>query len=113
MYVNGTLAGSHKEGYTGFSYDITPYLQAGENVVAVRLDASWQARVVPRAGEHIFAGSIYRDVNLVVTDPLHVTWYGTFVTTPQVRTSAASLYNANGRLIRRVTTMQRIAWMRD
>ncbi|MEY3896662.1 MAG: hypothetical protein RLZZ214_2182, partial [Verrucomicrobiota bacterium] len=38
----------------------------------------------PRAGEHTFSGGIYRNVRIVVTSPLHVAWYGTFVTTPQV-----------------------------
>ena len=90
VYVNGVLAGTHKGGYTGFSYDITPNLHAGDNVIAVRLDANWNGRVAPRAGEHIFSGGIYRDVYIVVTDPLHVTWYGTFVFTPQVSASAAS-----------------------
>ena len=91
VYVNGTLAGTHKGGYTGFSYDITPNLHAGDNVIAVRLNASWNGQIAPRAGEHIFSGGIYRDVYLVVTDPLHVTWYGTFVYTPGVSVSSASV----------------------
>jgi beta-galactosidase len=91
VYVNGVLAGTHKGGYTGFSYDITPNLHAGDNVVAVRLDANWNGRIAPRAGEHIFSGGIYRDVYLVVTDPLHVTWYGAFVSAPQVSASAATV----------------------
>jgi beta-galactosidase len=91
VYINGTLVGTHKGGYTGFSYDITPNLHAGDNVVAVRLDASWNGQIAPRAGEHIFSGGIYRDVSLVVTDPLRVTWCGTFVSTPQVSTSSATV----------------------
>ncbi|MBN2189171.1 MAG: hypothetical protein JW699_06940, partial [Chitinispirillaceae bacterium] len=91
VYVNGVPAGTHKGGYTGFSYDITPNLHAGDNVIAVRLDANWNGRIAPRAGEHIFSGGIYRDVYLVITDPLHVTWCGTFVSTPQVSTSSATV----------------------
>jgi len=91
VYVNGTLVGTHKGGYTGFSYDITSNLHAGNNVVAVRLDANWNGQVAPRAGEHIFSGGIYRDVYLVITDPLHVTWCGTFVSTPQVSTGTATV----------------------
>jgi hypothetical protein len=90
-YVNGTLAGTHQGGYTGFSFDITSLLHAGDNVLAVRVDGTWNARVAPRAGEHIFIGGIYRDVCVVITDPLHVTWYGTFVSTPQVSTTSASV----------------------
>ncbi len=91
VYVNGDSVGIHRGGYTGFSYDITPYIHAGDNVVAVYVDGSWNAQVAPRAGEHIFMGGIYRDVNLVVTAPLHVTWYGTFVSTPQATTSTATV----------------------
>ncbi len=50
----------------------------------MRVNNLWNARLAPRAGEHTFSGGIYRDVRLVVTAPLHVAWYGTFVTTPQV-----------------------------
>jgi beta-galactosidase len=91
VYVNGTLVGTHKGGYTGFSYDITSNIHAGDNVVAVRLDANWNGQIAPRAGEHIFAGGIYRDVSLVATDPLHVTWCGTFVSTPQATAGSATV----------------------
>ena len=91
VYVNGTLVGIHRGGYTGFSYDITGNIQAGDNVVAVRLDANWNDTVAPRSGEHIFIGGIYRDVYLVTTDPLHVPWYGTFVTTPQVSATSGTV----------------------
>jgi beta-galactosidase len=91
VYVNGTLAGMHKGGYTGFSFDITQYVKAGDNVVAVRLDARWSDTITPIGGDHIFIGGIYRNVSLVITDPLHVTWYGTFVSTPQVSAASATV----------------------
>ena len=91
VYVNGTLAGTHKGGYTGFSYDITSLLHAGDNVVAARVDGTWCDTVAPRSGEHIFIGGIYRNVYLVITNPLHVTWYGTFVSTPQVSATSATV----------------------
>ena len=84
IFMNGRRIGGHKGGYTGFSMDITDVVKTGDNVVAVRLNNLWNARIAPRAGEHVFSGGIYRDVRLVLTGPLHVTWYGTFVTTPQV-----------------------------
>ena len=91
VYVNGTLAGTHQGGYTGFSYDITTLLHAGDNVLAVRVDGSWCDTVAPRSGEHIFIGGIYRDVFLVITDPMHVTWYGTFISTPQATSASATV----------------------
>lgn len=84
VFVNGRRVGEHKGGYTGFNFDITEAVKPGDNVVAVRVNNIWDPRLAPRAGEHTFSGGIYRDVWLVVTAPVHVTWYGTFVTTPQV-----------------------------
>ena len=84
VFVNGRRLGEHKGGYTGFSLDITGSAQTGDNLVAVRLNNRWDPQLAPRAGEHVFSGGIYRDVRLVATGPLHVTWYGTFVSTPQV-----------------------------
>jgi beta-galactosidase len=91
IYVNGTFVGMHKGGYTGFSFDITQYVHTGDNVVAVRLDARWSDTIAPIGGDHIFIGGIYRNVSLVITDPLHVTWYGTFVTTPQASASSGTV----------------------
>src|SRR5665213_1897175 len=84
IFVNGRRIGEHRGGYTGFTFDITDALKPGDNVVAVRVNNIWDAQLAPRAGEHTFSGGIYRDARIVVTDPIHVTWYGTSVTTPQV-----------------------------
>ena len=84
VFVNGRRIGEHQGGYTGFAFDITAAVKPGDNVVAVRVNNLWNARLAPRAGEHVFSGGIYRDARLVVTAPLHVAWYGTFVTTPRV-----------------------------
>ncbi len=91
IYINGRRAGEHQGGYTGFAVDITGTVQPGDNVVAVRLNNLWNPQLAPRAGEHVFSGGLYRDVRLVATEPLHVTWYGTFVTTPQVSAAAGTV----------------------
>jgi beta-galactosidase len=91
IYVNGKRAGRHRGGYTGFSIDITAQVHPGPNTIAVRVNNRWDATLAPRAGEHVFSGGIYRDVRLVVTDPVHVTWYGTFVRTPEVDAARATL----------------------
>ena len=91
IFINGSRITEHKGGYTGFSVDITDAVKAGDNLVAVRLNNNWDAQLAPRAGEHVFSGGIYRDVRLVVTEPLHVTWYGTFVTTPQVSAESGTV----------------------
>ncbi|CAN7361633.1 discoidin domain-containing protein [Pseudoduganella sp. LjRoot289] len=91
IFVNGQNAGRHRGGYTGFSIDITPHARPGANTIAVRVNNLWDARLSPRAGEHVFSGGIYRDVRLVLTEPVHVSWYGTFVQTPQVSKERATL----------------------
>jgi hypothetical protein len=84
IFVNGKQVGTHHGGYTGFSLDITDQVKSGKNVLAVRLNNNWNARLAPRNGDHNFTGGIYRDVYLVVTNRVHVTWYGTFITTPNL-----------------------------
>ncbi|HJX53345.1 MAG TPA: glycoside hydrolase family 2 TIM barrel-domain containing protein, partial [Polyangia bacterium] len=91
VYVNGKLQGEHQGGFTGFYFDITDAVTAGDNVIAVRVNNLWNAQIAPRAGDWLFLGGIHREVYLVVTDPLHVTWYGTFVTTPTVSATQATV----------------------
>lgn len=92
VYVNGVSVGKHSGGYTGFSIDITRAIVSGTNVLAVRVNNLWDARLSPRAGEHVFSGGIYRHVRLVRTSNLHVTWYGTFVTTPRLNAEQGTVH---------------------
>jgi beta-galactosidase len=91
VFVNGRRVGEHKGGYTGFTFDITDTVKTGDNVAAVRVNNNWDPRLAPRAGEHTFSGGIYRNVRLVITAPVHVAWYGTSVTTPQVSKESATV----------------------
>lgn len=91
VFVNGKRVGGHQGGYTGFEVDITPAVMPGRNVLAVRVNNLWNARLAPRAGEHQFSGGIYRNVWLVAVNPLHVAWYGTFVTTPRLSATAGTV----------------------
>lgn len=91
VYVNGVLAGEHRGGYTAFCVDVTKHVHAGRNLIAVRVNNEWSPVIAPRAGEHMFQGGIYRDVSLIVMDPVHVAWYGTYVTAPKVSAERAEL----------------------
>ncbi|WP_343692617.1 glycoside hydrolase family 2 TIM barrel-domain containing protein [Chitinophaga sp.] len=91
IFVNGNFVGEHKGGYTGFSIDVTKALRPGDNIVSVRVNNLWNPQLAPRAGEHVFSGGIYRDVRLVVTNPIHVDLYGTFVQTPVVTKERAKV----------------------
>lgn len=91
IYVNGQWAGNHKGGYTAFQIDISKLAHEGDNLLFVRLNNLWNPRLAPRAGEHVFNGGIYRDVSLLVTELVHVAWYGTFVTTPAISREIAEV----------------------
>jgi beta-galactosidase len=83
-YLNGVLLGNHYSGYTSFVYDMTPYIKYGaKNVLAVKLDAE------QNEGWWYEGRGIYRPVRLVITDKLHVAKWGTYVTTPTVKSSGA------------------------
>jgi len=96
VYLNGRFVGEHKGGYTSFSFDLTPYVRPGaENVLAVavsnRRDDHFGGIAPMTAGNFNVYGGIYRDVRLVVKDPIHIPFQGsadheggTFVTTPEV-----------------------------
>ena len=91
VYVNGSLMGTHRGGYTGFYFDITSAVTPGDNVIAIQVNSAWNAQIAPRGGDWLFLGGIHRDVYLVVTNPLHVTWYGTTVTTPQATSTQTTV----------------------
>ncbi len=84
VWLNGRELGNHPYGYTSFGYDLTPGIRFGEkNTLAVK---------VVNEGENSrwYSGSgIYRHVWLGVTGPVHVTRWGTFVSTPEVNATSA------------------------
>jgi beta-galactosidase len=86
VYLNGKKLGDRPYGYSSFEYDLTPELQAGDNVVAVRVDHQDYAdsRWYPGSG-------IYRNVYLTVANAVRVDRNGTFVTTPQVSAQSATV----------------------
>ena len=81
VYCNGTEAGRHPYGYTGFALDLTDLLHTDgttENVLAVRV-----RNRLPSSRWYSGSG-IYREARLVVTEPVHVERWGTYVTTPEI-----------------------------
>lgn len=104
VFVNGSLAGRHTGGYTGFSIDITQLVKAGDNVLAVRVNNLWQPQVAPRGGEHVFSGGIYRNVRLVKTDLVYLPWCGTRITTPSL--AAADGKSSNVAVSSRIANAQ-------
>ncbi len=81
VYLNGVQLGTHPYGYTPFSFVLPKEnLNFGdrENVLAVKVEHK-------QPSSRWYSGSgIYRDVKLTVTDPVHVSYCGTTVTTPDI-----------------------------
>lgn len=79
VWVNGHHVGMHPYGYTSFSYDITEYVNVGEdNVITVEVDHQTPS-------SRWYSGSgIYRSVDLTITEPVHVDLYGTKIETPDL-----------------------------
>jgi beta-galactosidase len=67
---NGTQLTPHQGGYLPFGYELTSYLQATDNVLALEVDATWQQ--VPPDGnsngapavDYLEPGGLYREVAL-------------------------------------------------
>ncbi|MFH6959729.1 beta-galactosidase GalA [Flavobacterium aquidurense] len=75
VFFNGHFLGTEESGYNGFEYDITAYVNYGnENNIVVRADASMEE------GWFYEGAGIYRHVYLQKTNPLHVITNGTYVT---------------------------------
>jgi len=72
VWVNGHRAGHHEGGYAAFRLDIGASLHAGRNVIAVRVDNARSGRVAPLGGDFTVFGGLYRTVELVTVNPLHV-----------------------------------------
>lgn len=46
FYLNGHYLGKHENGVMAVGFDLTPHIKEGDNVLAVRIDNSWQYREV-------------------------------------------------------------------
>lgn len=87
VYLNGKKLGFHPYAYTSFRFDLTPELDFSKaNVLAVRVDDSEQ----PSSRWYSGAG-IYRHVRVVVTEPVHVSPWGVFVSTPEASAARAKV----------------------
>ena len=81
VWINGNTLGIRPNGYISFRYDLTPYINFGndENVISVKVDNSQQ----PNSRWYTGSG-IYRNVQLIITNKVFIAHWGTFVTTPEV-----------------------------
>ena len=80
VWINGKHVGFHPYGYTPFGYDITPFLNPDgpKNLIAVKVNN-------PGKNSRWYSGSgIYRHVELIITNQVHLAQWGNFVTASEV-----------------------------
>lgn len=86
VWINSNYLGQHAYGYTSFSFDLSPFVRAGENVIAVRVEHE------DVADSRWYTGSgIDRHVFLTVTDPVCFREHGVFAVTESCDGSRAAL----------------------
>jgi beta-galactosidase len=86
VWLNGHWLGNHPYGYTPFAYDLTPYLHAGENVLAVRV------RNLGRNSRWYSGSGIYRPVSLdVFAEPARVSRWGVAAWTRRIADRKAEI----------------------
>jgi len=89
IWINGYHLGKRPNGYISFEYELTGHLNFGsdkKNIIAVRADDSVQ----PASRWYTGAG-IYRHVRLIMTNAVHVSHWGTFITCSNVSKENASV----------------------
>lgn len=87
VWVNGHYAGAEANGYFSFTLDITPWVQPGENVIAVRADNL----DTPNCRWYTGTG-LYRHVWLWDLDQTHLAHHGIAITTPEVTSDHAVVW---------------------
>src|SRR6185312_1186379 len=60
-------------GFAAFVFDATDALKVGaNNLIAVKISNAYDRDIPPLSADFTFFGGIYRDVHLLVTDPLQI-----------------------------------------
>lgn len=75
VYINGQYVGEHKGGYTPFSFNLTRYIQFGEeNSLTVKVDSRERDDIPPFGFviDYLTYGGIYREVALRIVESTHI-----------------------------------------
>lgn len=86
VYINGDLAVKWDYGYNSFYVDATKFIKLGQqNLMTIQASTeNHRSRWYPGAG-------IYRKIQMITVDPVHVAQWGTYITTPEITNAKASV----------------------
>ncbi|MFC0512851.1 sugar-binding domain-containing protein [Mucilaginibacter angelicae] len=87
VWINGHYLGKRPNGFISFQYELSPYLKLkGTNTIVVKVDHS------EFADSRWYTGSgIYRNVYLIVKDPVHIAPWDVAFSTPDVLADKATI----------------------
>ena len=80
VFLNGEHIGEHRGGWTAFTIEITDKVRfESDNSLHVMVSNAYHNDILPTSTEMNLYGGIYRDVELIVTEPTTITpmFYGT------------------------------------
>jgi beta-galactosidase len=98
VFVNGKKAGDHTGGYTAFAIPVTSMIKwNGDNEILVKADNSFNRHIPPLSADFTFYGGIYRQVSLIVVEPVHFSLddqgsKAVFISTPLVNSKKAVVH---------------------
>ena len=86
VWINGHYLGKRPYGYISFSYDLTPYLTVGDNLISVRVDNSLDPSARWYHGCGIYGNVFLREVGNTYLEKDGIT-----ITTPVIASESASV----------------------
>ena len=102
VYLNGKKVGEWAYGYSYFYFDVSAFIQDGENTLAVKVsNKEFASRWYPGAG-------LYRKVSVIVKNKESINQWGTFITTPFISNEVAKVNiktNVSGENVQLLTTI--------
>ncbi|WP_421939399.1 glycoside hydrolase family 2 TIM barrel-domain containing protein [Pedobacter sp.] len=100
VLVNGQSAARHIGSYTRFTVAISKFLNFKNDEIEVRANNRFNEDIPPLTADFTFFGGLYRNVSLLITNPVHFSQQeqgssGVFVTTPKVSAAEATVQTQN------------------
>ncbi|HME55794.1 MAG TPA: glycoside hydrolase family 2 TIM barrel-domain containing protein [Candidatus Lokiarchaeia archaeon] len=78
VWIDGHYIGYHEGGFTSFAFDVTPYMQPGRHVIAIRVDnPAWNTgifkwTIIPDGCDYFNYGGIVRELYLEASPRINV-----------------------------------------
>ncbi len=99
VFINRKLAGTHAGGYTRFVVQIDRFLKpagSGPNEVLIKVNNRFNEDIAPLSADFTFFGGIYREADLLITNPIHFSLNdhgsnGVYIATPAVDSVSAQV----------------------